>query len=263
MSDTPISLFPTCVVDAVAPEVGFAAARVLARRGCEVSIAEATTCCGQPAWNAGHAEAAATVARTTLAGFEAALAEGAEAIVVPAGSCTTMIRVFWPELFDVVRDREAARRARAVVPRVFELSEFLGGKSRAPGAISRPDGVGGAAGDAVGGAGVRYHPSCHMLRELGLKDAPIDALRSCGVDPDVGPERCCGFGGLFSVKLPETSVAMADEVLDDAVAAGATDVVAADGSCLMQLATRAESRGLQLTFRHLAVAIDDAESTAP
>jgi hypothetical protein len=61
------------------------------------------------------------------------------------------------------------------------------------------------------------------------------------------------------VKLPETSIAMADEVLDAAVTAGATDLVAADGSCLMQLAARAEARGLRLTFRHLAVAVDDAE----
>ena len=103
---------------------------MLTRRGCDVSVAEETTCCGQPAWNAGHAEAAATVARTTLAGFEAALADGAEAVVVPAGSCTTMIRVFWPELFEIVGDHDAARRARAVPPKVFELSEFLAHASR-------------------------------------------------------------------------------------------------------------------------------------
>ena len=240
-----VALFPTCVVDATAPEVGFATARVLARRGCEVEVAERTTCCGQPAWNAGHVEPAAVVARTTLAGIEEALADGAEAVVVPAGSCTTMIRVFWPELVSAVGQTDAARRAEAVAPKVFELSEYLRDHPATEAtAASSP---------------VRYHPSCHMLRELGLKDEPCDALRACGYDVDRGPERCCGFGGLFSVKLPETSIAMADEVLDDALAAGATEVVAADGSCLMQLATRAEARGLPLHFRHLAVVIDDAE----
>ena len=97
-----------------------------------------------------------------------------------------------------------------------------------------------------------------MLRELGLKDEPCEALEGAGYDVARGPERCCGFGGLFSVKLPETSVAMADEVLDAALADGATEIVAADGSCLMQLATRAEARQLSLKFRHGAVAIDDA-----
>jgi L-lactate dehydrogenase complex protein LldE len=243
-----VALFPTCVVDAVAPEVGFATARVLARRGCDVEVAEQTTCCGQPAWNAGHAEPAAVVARTTLAGMEAVLRDGADAIVVPAGSCTTMIRVFWPELFEAVGQHDAAHRARTIAPKVFELSEFL-----SLGDVSETKGLS----DIT--KTVRYHPSCHMLRELGLKDQPVAALEGCGYAVDRGPERCCGFGGLFSVKLPETSVAMADEVLDAAVAAGATDVVAADGSCLMQLAGRAEARGLPLRFRHLAVAVDDAE----
>jgi L-lactate dehydrogenase complex protein LldE len=244
-----VALFPTCVVDATAPEVGFATARVLARRGCDVDVAERTTCCGQPAWNAGHAEPAAVVARTTLAGIEEALADGAEAVIVPAGSCTTMIRVFWHELFTVVGQHDAARRAEAVAPKVFELSEFLGScvpkQTRPQSEDTRTE--------------VRYHPSCHMLRELGLKEEPCDALAGAGYAVDRGPERCCGFGGLFSVKLPETSVAMADEVLDATVAAGAREVVAADGSCLMQLAARAEARGLPLRFRHLAVAIDDAE----
>jgi L-lactate dehydrogenase complex protein LldE len=255
---TKVALFPTCVVDAVAPEVGFATARVLARRGCDVDVAEATTCCGQPAWNAGHAEPAAVVARTTLAGIERALADGADAVVVPAGSCTTMIRVFWPELFETVGQHDAAHRARAVAPKVFELSEYLQSTSvKDPPSITREslhrsEGEGEA-------EPVRYHPSCHMLRELGIDAAPCDALADAGYVVDRGPERCCGFGGLFSVKLPETSVAMADEVLDAAVAAGATEVVASDGSCLMQLATRAEARGLQLRFRHLAVAVDDAE----
>jgi L-lactate dehydrogenase complex protein LldE len=248
---TRVALFPTCVVDAVAPEVGFATARVLARRGCDVSIAEKTTCCGQPAWNAGHAEPAAVVARTTLAGIEEALRDGAEAVVVPAGSCTTMIRVFWPELFEAVGQHDAAHRARAVAPKVFELSEYLSfgdvsGRS-SPSGITKT---------------VRYHPSCHMLRELGLQDEPCAALQGAGYAVDRGPERCCGFGGLFSVKLPETSIAMADEVLDAAMAAGATDVVAADGSCLMQLESRAEARGLALKFRHLAVAVDDAETAS-
>jgi L-lactate dehydrogenase complex protein LldE len=246
VTDTRVALFPTCVVDAVAPEVGFATARVLTRRGCDVSVAEGTTCCGQPAWNAGHAEAAAIVAGHTLRGFEQALTDGADAIVVPAGSCTTMVRVFWPELFELVGDTDAVRRARAVLPKVFEFSEFLVWFSDHDRREATQEAV-------------RYHPSCHMLRELGLRDEPIEALRSCGIEADVGPERCCGFGGLFSVKLPETSVAMADELLDAAVADGATDVIAADGSCLMQLATRAEKRGLVLTFRHIAVAIDDAE----
>ncbi|MDP1793249.1 MAG: (Fe-S)-binding protein, partial [Acidimicrobiales bacterium] len=147
----------------------------------------------------------------------------------------------------LVRDPDCANRARSVADRVVELSTFLRSSTEASPPPVSSEGA------------VRYHPSCHMLRELGIKEEPCDALRDAGYDVDRGPERCCGFGGLFSVKLPETSVAMADDVLDAAIADGATDIVAADSSCLMQLRTRAEARGLELTFRHLASAIDDSQ----
>src|SRR5687768_4873361 len=99
-----VALFPTCVVDTVAAEVGKSAVRVLRALGCEVVLPAGATCCGQPAWNAGFAEEAASVAATTLDAFESALADGAEAIVVPAGSCATMATVFWPELFHLAGD---------------------------------------------------------------------------------------------------------------------------------------------------------------
>ncbi|MGH9232631.1 MAG: heterodisulfide reductase-related iron-sulfur binding cluster, partial [Acidimicrobiales bacterium] len=96
-----VSLLITCVVDVVAPDVADAAVRLLRAAGCEVTCNLDQTCCGQPAWNAGFAEDAARVARTTLDALEADLDAGADAVVVPAGSCATMVRVFWPELFEV------------------------------------------------------------------------------------------------------------------------------------------------------------------
>ncbi|HYF45057.1 MAG TPA: (Fe-S)-binding protein, partial [Acidimicrobiales bacterium] len=80
-----VSLLVTCVVDLLEPEVGEATVRVLRAAGCDVSVNLAQTCCGQPGWNAGHAEDAARVARTTLEALEADVADGAEAVVVPAG----------------------------------------------------------------------------------------------------------------------------------------------------------------------------------
>jgi len=241
-----VDLFPTCVVDALAPEVGVAAVRVLRRLGWRVGVPEAATCCGQPAWNAGEVEAAATVARTTLR----ALAESdAEAIVVPAGSCATMIRVFWRELFQLVGDATSARAASDVAARTKEFAEFVAAQ---PAAASIP-----AAKTAVEPA--VYHHSCHMLRELGIEDQPEALLRRSGADcrASAARGRCCGFGGTFSVKLPETSVAMADDVLDAAVACGAAEVVGCDASCLLHLRARAQHRALGLGFRHLAQVLEE------
>jgi L-lactate dehydrogenase complex protein LldE len=239
-----VALFPTCVVDALEPDVGVSTVRLLRRLGHEVLVPDATTCCGQPAWNAGHASAAAQVARTTLA----ALADSpAEAVVVPAGSCATMMRVFWQELFTIAGDAAERARVEALRARTFELSEFLD-RFGAP-ATRQPDAT-----PSV------YHRSCHMLRELRLEAEPERVLDASGADRRVpqGAGRCCGFGGLFSVKLPETSTAMADDVLDAMTATGAARVVGCDASCLVHLRGRAQRRGLALEFRHLATVVDAA-----
>ena len=241
-----VSLLITCVVDVVAPDVAEASVRLLRAAGCDVTCNLDQTCCGQPGWNAGFAEDAAAVARTTLAALEADLDAGAEAVVVPAGSCATMVRVFWPELFEVVGDHEAVERARRVGERTHELSEFLAAHADdlPELRLHRP-------------VEVALHQSCHMLRELRIVDQPADlAARVEGVDvtPWDGSDRCCGFGGTFSVKLPEASVAMADEKLR-ALDAGAPDadlLVGCDTSCLMHLQARAEATDNPVHVRHLA-----------
>jgi L-lactate dehydrogenase complex protein LldE len=238
-----VSLLVTCLVDAVEPDVGTAAVRLLRAAGCTVSFPSDQTCCGQPAWNAGFAESAGAVARTTLRALER---DGADAVVVPAGSCATMVRVFWPELFEVLGDGDAAERARELGARTHELTEFLAAR-----------GLPAAAADGDGGEArrVAYHHSCHMLRELRIKDAPealLGAVPGCERVEWDGDERCCGFGGLFSVKQPETSVAMADDKLASLDRTGADLLVGADTSCLLHLRGRAERSGRTVEVRHIA-----------
>jgi len=237
---TRVSLLVTCLVDAVEPEVGEAVVRLLRAAGCTVGFPSDQTCCGQPAWNAGFAEAAGAVARTTLRALEA---DGADAVVVPAGSCATMVRVFWPELFETLGDADAAERARELGARTHELTEFLAGRE-----LPAP------AGDAPARR-TAYHHSCHMLRELRIKAAPealLAGVPGCERVEWDGAERCCGFGGLFSVKQPETSVAMADDKLASLDRSGADLLVGADTSCLLHLRGRAQRTGRSVEVRHIA-----------
>lgn len=242
-----VALFVTCVGELLEPDVPIAAVRVLRAAGAEVEVPEGQTCCGQPAWNAGFAEDAARVARASLAALDATPAD----VVTPAGSCATMLRLYWPVLFDTVGDTEAATTARRLAPRVHELTEWLA--TRQLPATSIPP------------CTVAYHRSCHMERELGIHDQPTDllgAVAGCEVAAWPADDRCCGFGGTFSVSLPEVSAAMADEKLDS-LPAGVTEIVGADASCLLQLRTRAEARGLAVTTRHLAQVLADALADPP
>lgn len=234
-----VALLPTCLVDTVAPEVGMATVRVLRRLGMEVDVPRKATCCGQPAWNAGFAQESAKVARTTLRALSEA---DADVVCVPAGSCAAMMRVFWPELFHLVGDEESVHAAQALAPRIKEFSELVG---EADGEYAHK---------------VAYHHSCHMLRELGIRDEPEQALDAVGAERVtwLGDDRCCGFGGLFSMKQPETSVAMADDKADSLACTEAEVLVGCDQSCLMHLEGRLRRRGSDLPVRHLAEVLDEA-----
>lgn len=244
-----VALFVTCVGELVEPDVPVAAVRVLRAAGCELSVPEGQTCCGQPAWNSGFADDAARVARTSLDALERALADGADAVVVPAGSCATMMRLYWPQLFALAGDEEAARRAREVGAHLWELTELLDALPEGRLRLGR-----------VEPCTVAYHRSCHMLRELHIEGQPEALLgRVEGVMQAewTAADQCCGFGGTFSVKLPETSVAMADEKLD-VLPEEVQTIVGADASCLMQLRTRAEARGLAVTTTHVVEVLERA-----
>ncbi len=241
-----VDLFVTCVVDTVVPDVGVATVKVIRAAGHEVAVPRGQTCCGQPAWNAGFVDEAAAVASTTLA----ALDGGPDrTIVVPAGSCATMIRVYWPTLFELVGDARRAERAHAVGARTRELTELLA-TAETPITVAT-------------GPPVAYHHGCHMTRELHLKDAPLQVLDRAGCEVAAWDgERCCGFGGTFSVKLPEASVMMADQKLDS-LPDGVDTIVGADPTCLLQLGCRAEARGMAVTTRHIAEVLADALEARP
>lgn len=229
------TVFPTCLADVARPGLATRVRALLAARGArQVDMAAGTTCCGQPAYNAGYVREARRVARPTLR----ALARTTGEIVVPSGSCTAMIVHHWPELFAGTREEA---RAREVAARVRELSAALADQ-----ATPRPT--------PTPTRAVAYHGSCHLRRELGVHDEPRALLEAegCEVREAAHASLCCGFGGTFAVKLGDVSAAMADEKLDELAATGAGTVVGCDLSCLMHLEGRAKARGMGLAFRHLA-----------
>jgi L-lactate dehydrogenase complex protein LldE len=239
----PVSLFVTCLVDLVYPEVGERTVALLERLGCDVSFPAGQTCCGQPAFNSGYPDDARRVADRFLAAFEGT----AGAIVAPFGSCVHMVRHHYPRLY--AEDPARLSLARDLASRTFDLPGFVANEMGAADVGGRyPDWSGG---DPVP---VAYHQECHLLRGLNGGAAPLALLAGVEGCTVVEPEQgalCCGFGGTFSVKLPEISEAMADEKLDRAVAAGARAIVSTDVGCLMHLEGRARRRGLPLRVHHL------------
>jgi L-lactate dehydrogenase complex protein LldE len=234
------SLFITCVVDQFYPQVGLAMAELLAKFGVEVTFNADQTCCGQPAFNTGYRSEARDVALHMLKVFEREL-QSSDYIVAPSGSCTTMVRRFYTELFE--DDDQLRGRADAVGKRVFELSEFLVDVLKIEDA------------DASFAGRVTYHDSCHLLRELNVSAQPrklIQAVRGAELVEMDRADACCGFGGTFSVKFPEISTAIAEEKIASIERSSAEAVVACDSSCLMQIAGLLARRGSNVRCLHIA-----------
>ena len=211
-------------------------ADVLERAGYECEFREAQTCCGQPAFNSGFAAEARDVARHFLRVFE-----DAEHIVVPSGSCCSMVRHHFAELFS--EDSSEGRAARRIARRVFEFSDFLVSVARVEDLGAHYQGA------------VTYHDSCHALREMKIKDQPrrlLAQVRGLELREMEPAEECCGFGGTFSVKFGELSGDMLDGKIEAIRATGAGAVVSIDPSCLMQIGGGLSRRGLPVKTLHLA-----------
>ncbi len=220
-----VQLFATCLGDLVFPEAVADAEALLGAAGFEVEFPRSQVCCGQPAYNAGHRAAARRVART----FARAFSRQAP-VVVPSGSCAAMVAGHLPELLGVERYE------------VWELSAFLASVGYRPERVNE-------------GRQAVYHDSCHMLRELRISEPPRRLLEASGAElaPLARPDLCCGFGGTFSVRQPDVSLAMADEKLAGAEPAGV--LVSADPGCLVHLNGRAGRAGSPVRVVHLASAL--------
>ncbi|MCL4402708.1 MAG: (Fe-S)-binding protein [Acidobacteria bacterium] len=231
-----VSLFVTCIVDQLFPRVGMAMAEVLERAGWEVDFPSDQTCCGQPAFNTGYREEAAMVARHFLKVFEKA-----EYVVIPSGSCTSMISHHYPELF--AGEPEMLERVRRLEPRIWEFSKFLL-------EVAGVEDVGARLNEVV-----TFHDSCHGLRELKIKAGPrrlLAHVRGLELREMDRAEECCGFGGTFSVKFPEVSGGMARTKIDSILKTGARAVVGIDASCLMQIQGALSRAGHPVRTMHLA-----------
>ena len=239
MNPTPrVALMVTCMVDQVMPEVGVAAVKLLRRAGYQVEFPTGQTCCGQPFVNSGFRDQAVPLAQRVITLFEEY-----EAVVLPGGSCAAMIRKEYPHLLAEWPIWQA--RAVALAAKTFELTEFLVQKADW---LPHP---------VTTAPCVTYHDSCHMNRMLGLGADSRTLLQAAGctlIEMEES-DRCCGFGGVFSVRMPEISNAMTEEKLRRAKVTGADLLVTADPGCLMQMRGLAAKAGVRV--EHLAVLVEE------
>ncbi|SUA69539.1 adenine phosphoribosyltransferase [Paenibacillus polymyxa] len=230
-----VSLFITCLSDAMYPKVGEAMARLLARYGVELEFPKVQTCCGQPSYNSGYWDETRAAAKTILKAFN-----NSDFVVAPSGSCTYMIH-HYPELFK--DEPEWLESARRLEQKTYEFTQFMV-------QVLGVTDVGASFPHTV-----TYHPSCHGTRLLGVKEEPMKLLGSVkGLQlvPLPFAEDCCGFGGTFAVKMPDISGAMVTEKVDHIRETEAEVLVGLDMACLMNIAGNLRYRKEPVRVMHLA-----------
>ncbi|GAB3055202.1 (Fe-S)-binding protein [Virgibacillus ainsalahensis] len=229
-----VSLFITCLSDIMTPEVGKNTLEILERAGCEVDFPESQTCCGQPAFNSGYLQDAQGAMKQTIKAFKAS-----DYVVGPSGSCVGMLREY-PKIF--AGDPQWEEEAKALAAKSFEITQFL------------VDVLGIVDTGSTFKGKVTYHPSCHMTRILGVKDAPKKLLQHVeGVEFVELPiaEDCCGFGGTFAVKSPVISGEMVKEKSRHVTETQAEYLVGGDMGCLMNIGGRMTREGKNIKILHI------------
>jgi len=232
-----VQLFVTCLIDSFFPHIGEAMVRVLNRSGVRVEFPPAQTCCGQPAFNAGLRGDARPLAEHTIRVLERTTGP----IIIPSGSCGAMVRHGYLELF---KDEPAwLGRAEALAERTFEFTEYLVD-------IRGVTDLG-----AHWSGSLTYHPSCHLLRSLGVDKQPR-ALLAAVKDADIvelpEAEECCGFGGVFSVEHPELSAEFLKRKIGNLETSGSPTLVVADTGCLMHIQGGLKRQGRDQRVVHIA-----------
>ena len=209
--------------------------KVLNHLGHEVEYVENQTCCGQPAFNSGYRKEIIPVVERFIRLFQ-----DKETVVAPSGSCVAMVRIFYEKLN---LEKSLLPGLEELKQKIYEFTEFLGN-------ILNVSSLGGRFPHRV-----TYHDSCHLNRELGIREQPRNLIRSIRDIDFVEMENsdmCCGFGGTFSYKFKDLSIEMVKRKCEFIEASGAEYCIGADSSCLMNIEGYLRKHNMRAKTLHIA-----------
>lgn len=223
------------MVDQFFPDTGIALTKLLKKTGVDFEYPNEQTCCGQSAFNTGYQDDCLPVAKRFIDLFIKY-----DYVVAPSGPCLSMIKINYPKL---EFDNQYKELSVELTNKVFEFSDFFVNVLQITDFQSPFTGK------------VTYHDSCHLLRELNIKDEPRKLMRNVkGLEfiESENHDKCCGFSGTFSVKFSGLSDIMGDDKAEGIIKTGADYVAANDNSCLMQIQEALIRKNSKIKTIHLA-----------
>ncbi|OFS10277.1 (Fe-S)-binding protein [Hafnia sp. HMSC23F03] len=238
-----VNFYVTCLGDVLKSRMAQDCVLLLEKLGCTVHFPEKQGCCGQPAINSGYIQNSIPAMKSLIRALE----ENNDPIVAPAGSCVYTIKSY-PKYLK--HEPQWATRATRITERIRDLTSFIVND------LGIQDVGASLPGKAV------YHPSCSLIRKLGIKEEPLTLLRHIrGLEllPFNNMETCCGFGGTFSVKMADVSGEMVKEKVNNIMSVKPDYLIGADISCLLNIGGRIAREGYSVRVMHIAEALMSTE----
>ncbi|NOY54238.1 MAG: (Fe-S)-binding protein [Deltaproteobacteria bacterium] len=240
-----VTLFYGCAVDTFYPQWGKEAVTLLHHAGIEVEVPETQSCCGAPLLFMGDREGAARMAKQNLAALSGM---NTEAVITLCATCGSTLKELYPKLFP-------GKTPETLAGRIMDFQEYWIQKGLPiPSIKEKPDNS--------PPLRVTYHDPCHLNRGMGIREAPRTILQHLpGIEyiEMEDADRCCGGGGLFSLRHYDLSLKIGRHKVDRIVESGADIVATACPSCQIQLEDLLRRAGLDTRVVHVCELLHGSE----
>ena len=239
-----VLFYSGCLADFVYPEMCLDTVTSLESLGYQVTFPQAQSCCGIPARYSGEMEVARDLARINL---DVLLAEEADYVVTICPTCTMSLTHDYPKL--LAGEPEWLKKAEVLKAKTFNFAELAARKIPSIPPLTKR---------GVKGISVTYHDACHLKRGCGVWQQPRDVLKElAGVEvQEMGDcDKCCGFGGSYSIKYPEISQEVLKNKLEKIVATGVETVAVDCPGCKLQIEGGLEAAGYTVRVEHSATLV--------
>ena len=239
-----ILFYSGCLADFVYPEMCLDTKGSLEKLGYDVHFPQEQSCCGIPARYSGEMDVARDMARINI---DALLEQKVDYVATICPTCTMSLKHDFPKLLE--GEPAYHKKALELAAKTFNYSELAEKKigNRKHGSSTSKN-----------RETVTYHDACHLKRGCGVSEQPRRVLRELvGVEiaEMTDCDKCCGFGGSYSLKYPEISAEVLKNKVENIKATGTQTVAVDCPGCKLQIEGGLEAAGSSINVEHSATLV--------
>ena len=216
-----------CVQPSLSPNTNAATARILDKLGITLVRAQQAGCCGAVSHHLNAQEESLNHARRNIDAWWPHVEQGAEAIVITASGCATMVADYAHLLAHDAKYAEKARRVTSLMKDISEVItvEKASIKSLLNSSLIPPP------------SSLAFHPPCSLQHGLKIKGTIESLLAELGFDLTTVPDAhlCCGSAGIYSILQPELSRKLRDNKIAALTSGAPAAIATANIGCQMHL----------------------------